>query len=407
MATPAAIISTNASGEPEVGPEIPTILKGATTNKRRVVLGWNHQTDTPNGLRSGKVWCWVTEHDHLMVFDENFNRSAIPGQIRFCGVANFTMVRMFHPYWAHFGHAPRDMHFRDKRRCRAQYRQLIRRWRIRNNLPVDDDPDNPIQPDTEPEGNRRKRRGRPARRSRGGRVPGPGHRRRRQERPVVPGREEQIPGSAVTEPMTISDDGDSDWNDDIPLVQRSRPGNARPRQGSMSNVITSIFGNSKVPFLGAGEEVHEVAEEEVKDEDETRQTVDTNNTGARVRSIFTPPLNASLNETIQITGAQRLSQTTEETAPALTQMDDDDSHFDALRSAIAETWNDSIDEGTTQETMQEFTQNTIESGDSLRELGGAATMLEREAEVKSDEDEVVSWVPCPITPVGEVIVIEE
>jgi len=168
MAHPEAIISTNATGEPEVGPEIPTVLRKVVTPKRRALIGWNHQTDTPNGLRSGKVWCWVSDGNHLQVYDENFNRSKNAGEVRFCGVANFTMVRMFHPYWSLFGRVPRDMKSKDKERCRRKYRQLMRRWRINNNLPVDDDPENEIQP-SQPDGPMRRKRGRPSKRSKRGR----------------------------------------------------------------------------------------------------------------------------------------------------------------------------------------------------------------------------------------------
>ncbi|KAK5943238.1 hypothetical protein PMZ80_004245 [Knufia obscura] len=407
MADLAATISTNAAGGPEIGPEIPTILKGAMTKKSRVVLGWNHQNDTPNGLRSGKVWGWVSEDDRLQVYDENFNRSKVAGQVRFCGVANFTIVRMFHPYWARRGRAPRDMNSSDKRWCRTQYRQLMRKLRIRNGLPVDDEPDNPIQPD-EPEGRPRKKRGRPSKRSRGGRAPrSQGRRQRRREAsPVVTGTEEQIPGYAATAPMTVSDDEDSEWNDNIPLAQRNRSGNARPNLGNMRNVINSIFGNSNNTVEEAGEEVQGATDDKVKDEEEIPETAITDNvaaartSGSRARSIVTPPLNEPWNGAAQ---AQQQFPTFQENAPALPQLGGDGGDFENLRNALADTLN----EFTTDETLQEITQGSTEDSDFMRELEAAATMVETETEVKRDEDRVVNWVSFPITPISEVIVIED
>jgi len=92
-----ATISQCCVGEPDLGPEIRPDKSKVT--KRRALLGWNHSNDTLAALSKGQIWCWVTEGDHLQIFDQNYNRSKVPGNVRDCGVANFTMVRMFHPYW--------------------------------------------------------------------------------------------------------------------------------------------------------------------------------------------------------------------------------------------------------------------------------------------------------------------
>lgn len=405
MATTAAIISTNAVGEPEIGPEIPTVLKGITTNKRRALIGWTHRTDTSNGLRSGKIWCWVTEDDRLQIFDENFNRSKVAGEVRFCGVANFTMVRMFHPYWSLFGRAPQDMKSKDKRRCRKKYLQLIRRWRIRNGLSVDDDPDNEIQPG-KPDGRKRKR-GRPAKRAWGGRAPRPGARRpdNRQASPVETGRQQQIAGCAATEPMTISDDEDSDWNDNIPLVQRKRSGPTGPRLGNMGNLITSIFGNCRNPGETVGGEAQEATEDKLKDEDETKEEVVSTLTaiadihGPGAHSIIAPPLNTRSNEKPQSTETQQYNQSMQTRALALLPIDENDSQYDALRNAIADSLNDS--------TAQVSTQETTENDSCLWQLEAAGTMVEPDAEVKRDKRGVTNWASFPLIPVEEVIVIDD
>lgn len=91
-----ATIASNvpADADPEVGQEIEITNKaGVTHYKRRVLVGWNHQTDNPNALMSGKIWGWTSKHDHFHVYDEDYNRSKNPGEVRFCGVANFTMIR--------------------------------------------------------------------------------------------------------------------------------------------------------------------------------------------------------------------------------------------------------------------------------------------------------------------------
>lgn len=92
-----ATVARSYNGDPEFGPDI--YIEKSNSTKPRVLLGWRHTEDTTLGLKEGKIWCWVSEGNHFQVFDENFNRSKVPGEVRFCGVANFTMVRMFHPYW--------------------------------------------------------------------------------------------------------------------------------------------------------------------------------------------------------------------------------------------------------------------------------------------------------------------
>jgi len=359
MAHQEAIISTNAAGEPEIGPEIPTVLRKVMTQKRRALIGWNHQTDTPNGLCSGKVWCWVSEDDRLQIYDENFNRSQTAGEVRFCGVANFTMVRMFHPYWSIFGRVPKDMNSKDKKRCRRKYRQLIRQWRINNNLPVDDDPENEIQP-TQPDGPRRRKRGRPSKRSKEGAAPETY--RQRNAALYVTGREEQLAGYALTNPRMISDDEDSDWNDNIPLLQRTR----------LDTKINQTLARD--------------AEGDVKHEDGTHDAdPDTNALDLRAQSIHTPLLNPVPDQT---NGVERQPQADEDGMTGLIQIDDDDFQIDRLRSALGEHLN---------ESNQENIQGTIEDDT-------AATMVE-DVEVKRDKDKEVTLVPCQITPINEVIVI--
>jgi len=347
----------------------------------------------------------VTEGDKLQVFDENFNRSKVAGEVRFCGVANFTMVRMFHPYWSLFGRAPRDMISTDKERCRAKYLQLIRRWRIRNSLPVDDEPDNPIQPD-EPDQPRRKR-GRPSGRSTGCRAPRARERERRNRQVLAAATRGEVPvaGFAASEPLAISDDEDSDWNDNIPIVQRNRPGTGNARLGDMRNIISSVFGNGN-PDQGPEDGV----KDDIKDEDETQETTESigvsNNAATdfpslQDRSMFTPPLNDNQPLTTQSTENERRSQNTIASVPALPLLLDDDSHFDELRNVLADTL-----DLTTVNAMQE-TQECNEDDSFMRELESAAKVTEPEKDVKEDEGRVVHWVPFPIVPCHEVIVIED
>lgn len=271
-----AIISSNAHGDPEIGDEIPTVLKQVTTYKRRAVVGWNHQNDTPNGLQSGKVWGWVSEHDHFCVYDESFNRSLKAGDVRFCGVANFTMVRMFHPYWAHFGRVPRDMHPRDKERCRYKYRQLIRKWRISQDLPVDDDLQNPIQP--RQTGNRR---GRPARRSRGGRAlrggRGRGRGRPRASRSRIrEGEDKASHDQNRDDVIAMSDDDDDDEGSDTELLNSIR--RDRAAAGNVQN-NDGLFTSPSA--------------EEVKTEARSASVRFDRGSSTRNRSVETPTLNSN------------------------------------------------------------------------------------------------------------------
>lgn len=109
----------------------------------RAVLGWNHTDDTMEGLVSGKLWCWV-QGNSFHVYDQSYNRSKDAGVVVDCGHANFTMVRMFHPYWCDSNEAPKDMDVDDKRSCREKYRNLLLRWKETGNG-VEDVPDELIR----------------------------------------------------------------------------------------------------------------------------------------------------------------------------------------------------------------------------------------------------------------------
>lgn len=310
---------------------------------------------------------------------------------------------MFHSYWSLFGRVPRDTKSKDKERCRRKYKQLIRRWRVKTGLPVDDDPGNAIQPG-QPDVPRRRKRGGPSKRSTWDTAPRPRRRRQLHVPPAVTGTQEETADYAVTNPRTISDDGDSDWNDNIRLLQRSRPNTGKRRLGNMSNVIDSIFGNKK-PNQG----LEESAEDDIKEEDVAQDTVQ--NTSAatatvpagapalRARSICTPLLSPISDPTSEI---ERQPQTMQGSAPTPIQADDGDTQFNSLRNALTEHFNASI-----QENTQETTQETMEDDIFLKGLEAAATMVEGEAEVKKDEHRIVTLVPCPITPMSEVIVIDD
>jgi hypothetical protein len=55
----------------EINPYMPTTAKAFTgpptlgpileTGQRRALLGWTHKKDTPEGLLTGRLWCWVGE----------------------------------------------------------------------------------------------------------------------------------------------------------------------------------------------------------------------------------------------------------------------------------------------------------------------------------------------------------
>ena len=71
---------------PQSGPELDT------TNRPRALIGWIHQNDTPDGLMKGQLYTSVNG-GRLMIYDTSGNRSPNSGEVVFCGVANFTMVR--------------------------------------------------------------------------------------------------------------------------------------------------------------------------------------------------------------------------------------------------------------------------------------------------------------------------
>ena len=71
---------------PPSGPKLDTI------GKPRVLIGWIHQDDTPEGLMRGQIYTCVIGNN-LMIYDSTGNRSPNPGEVVFCGLANFTMVR--------------------------------------------------------------------------------------------------------------------------------------------------------------------------------------------------------------------------------------------------------------------------------------------------------------------------
>lgn len=113
------IICTSFVGDPTFGP----VLR---TGQARVLVGWTHQNDNPEALLEGRIWGWTSRHDHFQVYDTSGNRSRRAGEVVFCGPANFTMIRMFHPYFCPNRHIPKDMNIEDKKRCRELYRILVR-----------------------------------------------------------------------------------------------------------------------------------------------------------------------------------------------------------------------------------------------------------------------------------------
>lgn len=81
-------IATSYVGDPCFGPML-------ETGQKRALLGWNHTNDTPLGLMTGSIWCWVSKgQPKFQVYDTSGNRSKTPGRVVDCGVANFTMIRM-------------------------------------------------------------------------------------------------------------------------------------------------------------------------------------------------------------------------------------------------------------------------------------------------------------------------
>lgn len=82
-------VSQKFTGEPVVGAVVDT------TGQPRVLIGWIHQDDTPEGLMRGQLYCSVSRYGKpkLQIFDSSGNRSRNPGEVVFCGAANFTMIR--------------------------------------------------------------------------------------------------------------------------------------------------------------------------------------------------------------------------------------------------------------------------------------------------------------------------
>lgn len=136
-------ISKTIVGDPEIGDGIIISKNGMSKIMYRAVLGWNHTDDTREGLVGGKLWCWV-QGNSFHVYDQSYNRSKDAGVVVDCGHANFTMVRMFHPYWCDNNEAPKDMDVDDKRSCREKYRNLLLRWKETGNG-VEDVPDELIR----------------------------------------------------------------------------------------------------------------------------------------------------------------------------------------------------------------------------------------------------------------------
>lgn len=235
-----AIIATSISGIPELGSEITLKTKNGTIRtRRRALIGWTHQNDTIDGLVQGKLWCWVDGRNCFMIYDQTYNRSKIPGEVRFCGVANFTMVRMFHPFWCDGGHIPRDMVSSDKANCRDKYRERIRLFNIQygfanstepeastqangiNGLNAGDSDDENTQGTPSDRGrgrfSGRGRTRRPGRgRGRGRGAPRWPRRRRWATESNVTGSEESVAGSLSDDPMEISDEHSD--NDDSPGI---------------------------------------------------------------------------------------------------------------------------------------------------------------------------------------------
>jgi hypothetical protein len=86
-----ATVSQSFTNPPTIGPVL-------DIGKPRVLIGWNHQDDTPNGTMHGQLFACVSidkgaGHEKLSIYDTSGNRSKNPGEVVFCGMANFTMIR--------------------------------------------------------------------------------------------------------------------------------------------------------------------------------------------------------------------------------------------------------------------------------------------------------------------------
>lgn len=174
-----------------------------------------------------------------MIFDATCNRSSRPGQVRFCGVANFTMVRMFHPVWCSVGSVPKDMVSIDKKRCRANYIRLIQGWQARNGHAGS----------TSTVHSHAAIRARPAKRGRGVQRP----------KQVVTGRAFRVRESSSSDAMDMSDDADTDADTDADCVtddesddesgnDDQRPQAKRPpvRDNSTDSLLRAIEGSQHI-----------------------------------------------------------------------------------------------------------------------------------------------------------------
>lgn len=224
MANTGATIATSISGIPEVGSEITIESKFCGTfTRRRVLIGWRHQNDTPDALDDGKLWCWVNRLNWLMIYDQSYNRFPNPGVVKFCGLANFTMIRMFHPWWCDGGVVPQDMVKEDKAGCRAKWRKRMREFcEVYGPSKLPEPERFPRSADA----NVNQTQGEPSSRDQGrgrghGRYSGRGGRRpprrraarRRSDEAVVTGRGMSVPGAGADEPMEITDDSENNDSD--------------------------------------------------------------------------------------------------------------------------------------------------------------------------------------------------
>lgn len=125
-------ISKLIDGDPEIGDGIVVVKNGMSRTIYRAVLGWNHTDDSEEGLARGKLWCCVYSNS-FQVYDQSYNRSKDAGVVVDCGHANFTMVRMFHPYWCDGNEPPKDMNKNDKESCRQKYHNLLLSWHAAGN----------------------------------------------------------------------------------------------------------------------------------------------------------------------------------------------------------------------------------------------------------------------------------
>lgn len=321
MDTLKATIATSITGIPEVGSEITIKGKNDTTKRRRVLIGWKHQNDTPDALDEGKLWCWVDGRGSLMVYDQMYNRSPNPGEVRFCGVANFTMVRMFHPFWSIGDRVPEDMVSEDKSRCRDKYADRIRRFRIQYGHSVSPEPDaDPQATDANEEQGQDEppRRGRDRGQRRGtGRFSGRGaHRpprrraaRRRTDESVVTGREMSVPGAAADDPMEITDDSESNDSDtDVDTDTDGTTNNESDSNGLKPQLerpaIRAVREESTVRMLAALRRNHDEVKTEERAERYTTETA--SNVGQQESDVASEDDNSAVKSEDGQTGTGKL-----------------------------------------------------------------------------------------------------